>query len=428
MLPDEIKQEITKLNSQARRYRRYWSYYIGAHPVVYASEAMRELFQRANVYFTQNWCGVVINASYDRIKFKGFDSVIDEVNDTLDAMYQEQQLEILSSRVHLDVLVSGSGFVMFDKVDGVIRPYYNSPELISVKYDDNDENKMAFAIKMWTDGETDWLNVYKEDAIETWRKKSQKGSEDTYGYTFEKTEPNVFGRIPIVHYRINNSELFQVLPLQDAINMLFSNMMVMSEYTTFPLRYIITNSDVSTAETSPRTLLKIPKGMSGEESTQVGEFSVTSLEGHLSAIDKLSGAMAIISRTPKHYMYATGANEAAETLKVMEMPLINKVSQIQMLLKPKWVEFASYYVDAVDDVVVVWEPLESKDELREAEAAAKWQAVGLPLLTVLKRQGWGEDEIAQLISDMAEDTERKADFATEALRLAQLRLERDNNP
>jgi len=55
-------------------------------------------------------------------------------------------------------------------------------------------------------------------------------------------------------------------------------------------------------------------------------------------------------------------------------------------------------------------------------------AMGIPLVTVLKRFGWGQDDINQMIADMKEDKKRNADLAEAALETAVIRLQQSNNP
>jgi hypothetical protein len=75
-----------------------------------------------------------------------------------------------------------------------------------------------------------------------------------------------------------------VIPLQDAINKTFSDMMVVAEFNAFPQRWMITNADISSLTASPESIMKIPKGASDEEGTEVGEFGTANLGMYLDTI------------------------------------------------------------------------------------------------------------------------------------------------
>lgn len=424
-MEDIIKIAYKRLAKQSKEYRMAHDYYVGDHPVRYATEAMRDIFRRVETKFVMNWVGVVVNASLERLVFKGWDSESKDKNNTLDELYRELKIEILSERIHRDVLISKNGFVIFDKISGVIKPYYNSPNQVYVEYSEEDEDVVEFAVKVWVDEEFEHLHVYYPNRIETYRKKKSK-TLSVDGFEQLEDKENPFGKIPVVHFKMEYDELTGILPLQDAINMMFSNMMVNSEFSTFPQRYIITNAEVDSVVSEAGHLLKIPASVTGEEQTKLGQFEPMGLDIHLSAIDSLANELMIISRTPKHYLTQSLANLAAETVQIMEAPLVKKVTQYQELLNAQWLEFASYFVDGTDDVVCVWDPPEFQNTSLLAAAAKGMIDIGIPLLTVLKRQGWGEAEIQQLMSDIEEEKKFNADTAATALQLAQYRFESQN--
>jgi hypothetical protein len=55
-------------------------------------------------------------------------------------------------------------------------------------------------------------------------------------------------------------------------------------------------------------------------------------------------------------------------------------------------------------------------------------SIGIPLKTVLRRQGWSESEIQQLEADKQEEEKARATIASTALQLARLELETNNQP
>lgn len=410
---------------QAYNAKKLMAYYNGDQPLMYSHERLRQVFERSNVNFVQNWCAVVIDTSTDRLVFKGYDSPKDE-DDILKAFYVNERLPTISRRVHKDAVITGDGYVMVDYLDGEIKAYYNSPQQVVVFYDDNDAETKRLGAKYYFDKENNeaHLNLYYPDRIEKYIRKGVVSTSS--GFVLEEEMANVFNQVPIVHFRVP-SELTNVVPLQDAINKTFSDMMVVSEFAAFPQRWMITNADISSLIASPQSIMRIPKGMSDEEGTSVGEFGTANLGMYLDTIDKLTNTIAVISRTPKHYFLNTGSNISGEALNVMETPLVKKVIQLQEAFSESWIELAKF-VSPAENTVCVWERPETEQIITQTNAMKAFVDMGVPLITVLRKFGWADDEIEQMLSDMQEEKARNADMAQSALALAALRLQQSNEP
>ena len=68
----DVKRAYEVLQSKATPYSLLWSYYDGEHPLKYTAERLREVFNKLDVKFIENWCAVVIDAAIDRINLAGF--------------------------------------------------------------------------------------------------------------------------------------------------------------------------------------------------------------------------------------------------------------------------------------------------------------------------------------------------------------------
>lgn len=422
----DLKNMYESLRVQSEKARAFRKYYAGDHPLIYSHERLREVFNKSNVKFVQNWCAVVIDSTLDRIDLEGFDNPVDTINNSLDNWWGKDFLKKVSSQVHLDALLTGNAYVMLDIVDGEKRVYYNPPESVYVDYEDDDPNVKRCGIKVYysrTDNATH-LNLYYPDRIEKYSAEGKAPSAESFVQI--DILPNGFGEIPIIHFTAH-PELTNVIPLQDAINKTFSDMMVVGEFGAFPQRWMITNADISSLTASPQSIMQIPKGTSDEEGTSIGEFGVANLTMYLETIDKLTNSIAIISRTPKHYFMSTGANISGEALMVMETPLIKKVNYLVDGFERKWIELANS-IEQANDTTCVWKRPETEQVLTQTQAMQTMAAMGIPLVTILKRFGWGQGDIEQMLADMEEDKKRKADLAEAALETAMIRLQQSNNP
>jgi len=212
------------------------------------------------------------------------------------------------------------------------------------------------------------------------------------------------------------------LSIQDAINKLLGDMMIAAEFGAFKQRWIITNSDTSKLRNAPNEIWEIPPGGPGEQPTQLGEFSTTDLGNYLDAIDRLSSSLAIITRTPKHYLFAQTGDPSGEALIAMEAPLIRKVEQYQTKFGYTWSELLSYLLllDGVQvsdlDIRPGWAPAETVQPRTQAEIRQFGVASGLPLETILRRdEHWTSDEIDDMQADRANTAAQQTNLGAELL-------------
>ena len=438
---DYAKTELIDKRKDAEIYRKY---YEGDQPMIYSYSRLREIFGSSRmVTYVQNWCSVVINAALDRLIFRGWNSEETAIDGTLQEFYTMQDLRTLSREVHEDALVTGEGFVVFDKPGGQVRAFRNDPLNVQAIYEDGDPETLRYVMKVWQEdfwGENQRqkavrANLYYSDRIEKYVASGGWGSNNagsvlpTSFTLMEDPGPNPFApNIPVVHFEPAVLELQDVVTLQDAINKLFTDMMVTGEFNAFRQRYLISNANLEKLKSNPQSLWQIPKGTSDEESTQVGEFSASDLSMFLTAMEKLANSIAIISRTPKYYMMATGSNVSGEALTVMESPLVKKCEQHQALFSKRWNDVAEFVVGEAPNISPSWDEIETAQTQYQIQAMKDMVSMGIPLKTVLKQFGWTKDELDQLDKDMEEQRNKEADMASNAYSIARQNIERQNLP
>ena len=394
--------------------KKYQDYYSGNHPMIFTAERLYEVFGRTAVSFVENWCAVVVDAVLDRLGFKGWDGNDLDVSKELFKLYIDNKVKTLSRKVHRDCIVTGNGYIMFDRINGVNKPFYNDPNNLVVVYSTEDYYKMVYALKIWRAKDSVKANLYYDDHIEKYVSSSDNAA-TVKDFTLVDSIPNPYGEIPIVHFRSDIIELGNIIPLQDAINKTFSDMMVVSEFNAFPQRWIITNSDISSLKASPQTIFKIPKGPTDEEETKIGEFAAARTGMYLETIDRLSGAIAVISRTPKHYFMQSGANVSGEALSVMEIPLVKKTEQYQEIMDEGWMQVLKFLYGSTENITTVWHKIEVEMMEVSAKTIKTEVEAGIPLNTILRRMGWSDDEIAQMEADKEDEEKEETNNPTESI-------------
>jgi hypothetical protein len=411
----DVARAHAALEAKGRRYTMLWQYYDGAQPLVYSTERLKSIFRSINVRFSENWCGAVVNAAVDRLNLTGLEvSQRKDTTERLADLFASTDMGLDSDDVHLGALVCGESYVIvWPDDDGAVEAYYNDPRLVHAQYDADNPKRMSWAAKRWvTDDGTYRLTMYYPDRIEYFYTAAKaENVTDARAYTPAEipSAANPYGVIPVFHFRratrAVRSELKDVIPLQDAINKLFSDMMVAAEFGAFRQRYIISQADVSMLKNSPNEIWNLPASDGTGQPTQVGEFAQTELGTYLDAIDRLATAIAIITRTPKHYLLAQGGDPSGEALITMEAPLTRKVARYQERFSATWKQVAAFMLRlggvAVDasQIVPQYDPIATVQPLTQAQVGVLKDQLGVSKKQIQRELGYTDDQIAQMATE-----------------------------
>jgi hypothetical protein len=417
----DLERAYLALSGKLATYNKLFAYADGSQPLVYSTNRLREAFDNLNAKFSQNWCSVVINAALDRIELKGFDVEDEGAKAALQELWDANQLGLESDSAHEAALICHESFIIAwpDEDGGEVQAFYNNPR------------EKDFACKWYCDSAGAWhLTLYYPDRLEYYVTKGKTESPTVTAFKPAEppTAPNEYGAIPVFHLRTSrrshNGQLADILTLQDAVNKLLADMMVAAEYGAFPQRWIISNAEGldKTLKNGPNLIWQIPAGDGQGQSVSVGAFQGADLAKYLDAIDKIANSIAIISRTPKHYFYNAGASLSGEALIAMEAPLNKKVGRLEEGFGVIWQELAAFLLKLsgkgdvpASSITPIWEPIQSVQPLTEAMTRKSGIDAGIPLLTLLKREGWPADALAQLEKDLKEAKTQATSEATALL-------------
>ena len=424
MVDTDLKRAYDTLTAKSPTYTALFAYADGNQPLRYSTDRLREAFDDITTYFAQNWCEVVVQSLLDRLALKGFDAEDKSINTRIDDLWTRMRLELDAYDVHEAALITGESYlIIWPAEDGETEAYYNDPRMCHVFYDAARPKVKQFAAKWW-DADGIWhMTLYYPDRLEYYeaRQKDQPNSAGAFQPSEPPQAPNPYDIIPVFHFRTNRrkmqSELSNVISLQDAVNKLLADMMVTAEYNAFPQRWIISNADTTDLKNGPNELWTLPAGDGQGQASSAGQFAAAELANYLDAIDRLAASIAIITRTPKHYFYGTGSNLSGEALLAMESPLTKKVLQRQEIFSVTWSEAAAFLL-RLDGVTVdpaslatVWAPPESTQPLTEAQTIQTMTSAGIPLKTAVSRRGWAKDEIDQMTKDEQEAQTQRTSMA-----------------
>lgn len=412
----DVRPAVRAIVEKQKTYPILWDYYEGDQEIKYSTQKLQKVFATFGVYFAENWSQVVVDASVDRINLTGF-SVTDDVtgSDILMAFFSAQLLALVSNDVHLAAGVTGEAFYILDQNEGNLSGYFNDPELCIVFYDSDNPSQKHHAAKMWEDEKTVHVTLYYPHSTERWIAQKRKSKElATLVYEEDPDRPvtdNPSGIIPVFHFRGSQQGRTKIdlgkseRSIQDAINILFANMMVSAEFSSLRQRIIISQADPGDLKNIPGENWWIPQGDGTVPAPSVTELGGYDPTPFLTAIDKLANAMAATTRTPKHFFYSTNEVPSGESLLTMEAPLNKKTLKRRSNYEVTWIELAelllilsNHKVDR-SKIGALWEAVESVQPLTQAQVHQTNVSATMPLVTSLRRSGWSQSEIEQMEKD-----------------------------
>lgn len=404
----DLQIAVDAIDGKAQYYETLYSYLDGAPELKYSTARLSRAFAKSFVYFAQNWAGVIINAVLDRLVLKGFDIGDNALNTKMDEVFTKLNLNLEAQDVHEACQVTGEGFLIVDKLDTGVDVYFNDPRMCEVFYDADRPKIKAFAAKKWlgSDGVIR-VNLYYPDRTEKY------AGEKTKNMSLLEKVTNDTGVIPVFHFRnsrrVMKGELDpSTLSELDAINKLFSDLMVAAEFEAFKTKVIISQVDPGDLQLGADMKIHIPaRETSDGEDTKILEIGGGDLERFIKPINEIANALSAQTRTPKHFFVSqSDAGLSGEALLTMEAPLVKKVQKKQEAYAPEWQAAMAYILKLMgtevnaSELSPVWQPVQSELPLTSAQIFKTEKEAGIPTINSARRMGFDETAIAQLEDDM----------------------------
>jgi len=439
-MTSDLQAAVKALMAKQAGYARLWRYYEGDQPLIYSADRLRTVFKNLDARFIQNWCAVVVDATMDRINLSGFSVSGDEaVTEQLNGLFQSTELNLDSDDAHLAALVCGDSYIIVWPGKDGPEAFYNDPRNCHIQYDAENPREARWAAKWWVADDGHYrLTLYYPDKLMYFHTTKPADQVDSWE-AFEAANPaeaeNPYGLIPMFHLRqdrrTNGSELANVMPIQDAINKLLNDMMVAAEFGAFRQRWVINaGGDVARLKNAPNEIWVLPASDGTGQGTSVGEFSQTGLGIYLDAIDKLAMSAAIITRTPKYYVFAQAGVPSGEALITMEAPLIRKCQRYIERLTVPWRKIAAFLlqitgvdIDA-DRILPIFDQPATVQPRTEAEIREIGVRSGIPLTTLLREEGKDEAWLKAMEADRQKAKSAQQQSLAAALMDAQRQFDR----
>ena len=469
----DLERAVEALKAKITPYTQLFAYYDGDQELKYNTQRLKEVFKNLTFDFTENWCSVVIDATANRVNLRSFlvkpededkprlaraiermarrlgikkPPAQEKINEIVD----RNQTILESDVVHVVALVIGESFYhVWKNEEGEAEGFYNDPRNMHLFYEEENPRKKKYAAKWWMTAEKRVrLILYYPDRLEYYSTKPVKNWSDVKSELFKPTDdegnttgedvvefPNEFEEVPVFLFlpdlRIIKSDLKNVIGPQDAINKLIADLMVTSEFSAFKQRFIISNSETEgLLKNAPNIIWDIPAGDGQGQPTAVGELSSSEPSAYIEPANREVKVIGAITQTPSHLLMETASGQiSGEALIVLESPINKKAQNRIDLFSPIWSDVMRFMckiegveVDA-QDITPVFDAPETVQPKTQAEIIQAGVNSGIPLVTELRRKGWSDSEIDQMLMDKEEAASTETQTLAAALLEGQRRMD-----
>ncbi len=361
------------------KYAMFRDYYDGDHATQLTARMRKFLELSSTQEFNLNMCPIVVDALAERLKVTGFDC---EAADLLREWWQANRMDAVQAVVHTAAVRDGDAYVLTEWDNERAMPRftqenaYDGSEGLHVIYSDERRNEPVVAVKRWlvTSGQnvrTRRVNLYYPDRIEKYSDGGSGGNwqpyeEDGQPWPIPWTAGGAPIGIPVAHFRnkdqgysFGESELEDVLPLQNGLNKSFIDLLAAADTTGFRV-YTASAYDGSNVSVAPGQFL-----WSTSPDARISAIEPSDLGGLINLKDSIAADIAKITRTPLSYFQLTGQVAAAGTLKEQRSGLISKTLDRQVVFGNGWedamhmaarlaVAFGSGGIDPEAEISTLW--------------------------------------------------------------------------
>jgi hypothetical protein len=446
--------------------------YVAGEQPTYTTERQKAFLglkaKDADHLFAHNLCALVIDAVVERLMVERFElkeevSLPDDANPATlaERWWEDNRMDAGQDDVYEAACRDGAAYVMVDWDSGEQRPrwtvntVWDGTQGVKLLYNSND-GKADYALKQWTitdsivPGEKGRVRrtYYFPDRVEKYitTKDSNAGLAGTkWEPTQDPGDPGwpIVWRdargeplgLPVFAFEnIGGSEIAQLLPIQDMLNKSDLDLVACADSSGFRLLYASGVSQTTDPVTGEEKALQISPGQlvrMSDPAARLGAIEPVDSNSLIRTSKYWVETAAGVTRTPQYLFQALGAEmPSGESLKMQEVGLVHKCERKQRVWGNVWENviylsaklYNLYGGGAVADVPISceWLPAEMPaDPLSEESARAATRKVnidaGLPLATILRREGWTDDEIAAMEADRQREEAAKTSMAAALL-------------
>ena len=410
----DLKNALAIFKAKDALFTDRYAYYDGDHRIKYSTERLRKAFEKIDVFFAENWCGVIVNAVLERIGLQGWTTEDAGLQTKLRDLWSAMAIQRDSADVSEAAIVCGEGYIIADRPDKELNLFYNDPRMSHLFYETSNPKKKRAGVKIWKrdDGRYE-LCLYYPDRISAYTS-IKEGKFPADGRDMEpdtqRSGPNDFQEVPVFHFRLHRRKVVgdltrDICSLQDAENKLVADLMASSEFNTFPERIYITAQKIANLKRSPGMKTRLAPAPKDVQPVSVEELGGSGLQQFIPPLERFANSMAVISRTPRHYFFSTGGNVSGDALIAMEAPLVAKAETYRESLGETWQEIGAFVAREngmaipLSAIQPSWKPSATVQPVARATEIQSLVAAGMGLESACRVAGLGEDEIQKIMKE-----------------------------
>ncbi len=444
---NEIKWALGALGQSVSNYALAAAYYDGQQRLTFATEKFRNTFGRLFAELAINHCPPCVDILADRLQIEGFKTVNGDtpaIEAKTREIWRRNRMDKRAGEVHQESLKAGDAYIIVDDVKGKATIYPNMAGRCAVEYDSENPGYIKRAAKWWPEGvemvrgQSRYvirLNLYYQDRTEKYVTApiatgalplSANGFVPIKGDWFI---PNPLGKVPVFHFANNapigqrgQSELRDVIPVQDALNKSVCDMLVSMEFNAYPQRYVVgleIEVDAVTGKAKPPfqsgvdRLMVVPPQRDADgnvvpsseaQPVTFGEFGMGNLAGFIQVKESFRQDFSVITGIPAHYFsMASGGFPSGESLKTAEARLTSKVVDRQIAFGNVWEDVMRLCleIEGQSDVELEtkWRDTGPRSVTEDIANGVQKQALGIPNKQIWAELGYSPEQIATLESE-----------------------------
>lgn len=436
---------VNELGRRTGEIRQHQDYYRGIHPLKFASTQFSDYFAKQYAGFCDNWTQVVADSPVERLTVTGVKAAgADGADVDLWQVWQRNGLDADSQLGFLGAVSCARTFLLVwgNPADTDLPEVtFEDASSAIVLYEPGSRRRRRAALKIWQDGFGEFATLYLPD--EVWKfsrplsnviiKPPLLADADEQVKAWDprdvgdepNPQPNPMGVVPMVELPNRPmlveqpiSDISGVIAMQDAINLLWSQLLVASDFASLQQRIVI-GAEVPKIPVLDANGLKV-----GEKPIDLRKFALdrvlwlenpeakianwpaADLKAYTDIVEVAVGHIAAQTRTPQHYLVGKMANLSGDALIAAETGLVKKVQEKQLwfgqALREAFALIAlargeTAKAEALGGGMVLWADTESRNIAQLTDSLLKLRQIGFPFEFLASRFGLNPTEVADLV-------------------------------
>ena len=243
-----IQQQTDDLRADYDLARQY---YHGNHDTAVTDRLKKFLPPR--LQFRDNFMNVVVDALAERLKVMGFDSDSEDLNEWAWDLWRQNRMDYTQEVIHCETIMLGDSYILcdWDAVNERPRWTHQRAEMILPHYNETTRD-IDWVSKKWIqhprigDEPETRMNLYHPDRVEKYVARGgvwgryQDEMDEAWPVPWLNKQGDPIG-IPIIHFRnrpmgndFGQSEIINVIPMQDLLNKTLIDLTMILDTLAFP--------------------------------------------------------------------------------------------------------------------------------------------------------------------------------------------------